>query len=85
MNNKFWDNANNMIEDIRNHVASNGKNIVSFDTPRQLIFGYRCSNTGKTWEILISQFRKSNIDACIVDALTSQKSKKDLILEALNT
>lgn len=47
---KIWNNPYLMLKDIEEH-KKNGNTIVNDDKPQELLVGYRCIDTGKTWHV----------------------------------
>ena len=84
-----WDDVWAMMDDIREHAKNNGRAVINEDRPHQLRFGWRCTNTNKTWSISLSHFKNSagpNTEKgkILLASIVSQEGKQALT-ESLNS
>lgn len=71
-----WDDVVQMLDDIRKHPYAVEQN----DNPKELIIGYKCTATDKSWDIKITKLRRHPFLAKFFES----EEKKNLILEQLN-
>lgn len=54
----LWDDPEQMLHDMKKHVAKNGPYIEMADDPVNLRLGWKCGATGKMWFTKIATFRR---------------------------
>lgn len=76
-----WDDLFAMLDDMKIHAFNNGGAIIQEDNPLQLKFGYRCTNTNKTWSIRIHNIKNS----LNKDEDTGNTERADIFRKAIQT
>jgi len=77
--NDGWEDFFAMVNDMKTHALANGQAIEIQDRPMQLRWGWRCTKTGKTWSIKISDLKK------YINSLEEQKNTIELLRRTVQT